>query len=175
MRYILTGTPGSGKTALLRHLETTGYAVVEEAATDVIALQQALGVAEPWRDPGFVDRVVALQRRRQLAAPDQGLTFFDRSPICTLALSRYAGRAPSRALLAEIERTERLYERAVFFVRNRGAVQPTAARRISFEDSLVFERIHEETYHQAGFTLVEVPAAPLEARIAVIREAVHGR
>ena len=43
--YILTGTPGSGKTAILRMLEDAGYLVVEEAATDVIALGQALGLA----------------------------------------------------------------------------------------------------------------------------------
>ncbi|MBM0260113.1 AAA family ATPase, partial [Micromonospora sp. 4G55] len=36
--YILTGAPGSGKTAILRQLEIDGHAVVEEAATDVIAL-----------------------------------------------------------------------------------------------------------------------------------------
>ena len=42
-RYVLTGTPGAGKTALLRAAEAAGYAVVEEAATDVIALGQAIG------------------------------------------------------------------------------------------------------------------------------------
>ncbi|HEY6490385.1 MAG: AAA family ATPase [Terracidiphilus sp.] len=35
-RFILTGMPGSGKTALLRQLELEGFGVVEEAATDVI-------------------------------------------------------------------------------------------------------------------------------------------
>lgn len=52
-RFILTGTPGAGKTVLLRQLEQDGFGVVEEAATDVIALQQAQGIAEPWTDPGF--------------------------------------------------------------------------------------------------------------------------
>ena len=33
--YILTGDAGAGKTAALRLLEASGYAVVEEAATDV--------------------------------------------------------------------------------------------------------------------------------------------
>lgn len=50
-RFILTGTPGSGKTALLRRLEIDGHAVVEEAATDVIALRQAEEIDEPWREP----------------------------------------------------------------------------------------------------------------------------
>jgi predicted ATPase len=53
VRYVLTGAPGSGKTAVLRLLETRGHAVVEEAAKDVIALENALGCAEPWADPGW--------------------------------------------------------------------------------------------------------------------------
>jgi predicted ATPase len=67
--YILTGAPGSGKTAVLRMLEDAGYLVVEEAATDVIALGQALGCASPWEEAGFIDKVVALQRRRALGGP----------------------------------------------------------------------------------------------------------
>ena len=35
-RYIVTGAPGAGKTAIIRHLEIDGFSVVEEAATDVI-------------------------------------------------------------------------------------------------------------------------------------------
>jgi predicted ATPase len=168
--HILTGTPGAGKTAILRHLELDGHPVVEEAATDVIALLQALG--QPWQGGDFVDRVVALQRLRQLAAPEAA--FFDRSPVCTLALSRYSGLNPSSGLLAELDRltAQRHYDRTVFFVRNQGFVEPTAARRISFTDSLRFERIHEETYLELGFDLVDVPAGPLPARVAAVLEVV---
>ena len=94
--YILTGAPGSGKTAILRMLETVGYLVVEEAATDVIALENALGCDAPWEEPSFTDKIVALQRQRQeraLAGRNGQVVFFDRSPVCTLALSRYLGFA----------------------------------------------------------------------------------
>jgi predicted ATPase len=47
-------------------------------------------------------------------------------------------------------------------------VERTAARRITLADALTFERIHEDTYRELGFELVEVPAAPLPARMAVI-------
>jgi predicted ATPase len=40
-RFVLTGAPGSGKTTILRNLSRHGYAVVNEAATDVIATKQA--------------------------------------------------------------------------------------------------------------------------------------
>jgi predicted ATPase len=52
-------------------------------------------------------------------------------------------------------------------------VQATAARRISFEDSLDFERLHEQTYRDLGFQLVEVPAGPLADRVALIRQTVR--
>lgn len=67
-RYILTGAPGAGKTTLLRALEAQGEVVVEEAATDVIALAQARGEDQPWTEPGFIDAIVRLQRQREARA-----------------------------------------------------------------------------------------------------------
>lgn len=184
--HVLTGAPGAGKTAILRHLERDGFGVVEEAATDVIALEHALGQREPWASLGFTDRIAALQRRReQLArsahdpAPGwqpgsaQHTVFFDRSPVCTLALSRFLGRPPSRLLAAEVDRVvaEGVYGDAVFFVRSLGFVTPTAARRISLADSLAFERVHEQTYLDLGFRLIDVPAGPLAGRAGLVRRA----
>jgi predicted ATPase len=174
--YILTGPPGAGKTAVLRLLETLGYAVVEEAATDVIALGNALGNKEPWRDHDFIDKVITLQRQRQrsVVVATDTTVFFDRSPACTLALSRYLGVPASPLLAGEVSRViaERMYEPTVFFIRNQGFVTATAARRISFEDSLVFERLHEQTYRDLGFEAVDVPAGPLADRVALILRAI---
>jgi predicted ATPase len=126
-RYILTGAPGAGKTAVLRQLERDGFGVVEEAATDVIALQQAKGVAEPWTDPLFIDHVIALQTSRQqrhAAGPDE-VQFHDRSAVCTAALAEYLGYPPSDGLVRELERIERegLFQRRVFFMRSLGLYQ----------------------------------------------------
>src|ERR1700761_8704508 len=103
--YVLTGAPGSGKTAILRQLEQDGFMVVEEAATDVIALAHARGQAEPWANPGFADQILVLQlRREERTAADHGLAtvFFDRSPVCTLALCRFLGQPVSPLLAAEV-------------------------------------------------------------------------
>jgi predicted ATPase len=175
--YILTGAPGAGKTAVLRLLETTGYTVVEEAATDVIALANALGLDEPWRDPAFVDKVVVLQRQRQDATQTAGnaAVFFDRSPMCTLALSQFLGFTPSSLLTREIDKVmaEGMYEKTVFFIRNQGFVRPTAARRISFEDSLPFKRLHEQIYRDLGFQLLDVSAGPLRRRVTLIEKSLR--
>ena len=173
-RYILTGTAGAGKTAVLRLLEVNGVSVVEEAATDVIALNQSMGQDRPWTEPAFIDQIVALQRHRQanMRMPETETVLFDRSPVCTLALCRYLGFAPSRLLAEEIDRIQRVsvYEPTVFFVRHQGFIERTAARRITFEDALEFERIHEQTYRELGFNLVDVPAGPLSDRVALIQQ-----
>ncbi len=176
-RYILTGTPGAGKTAVLRQLEVNGYLVVEEAATDTIALAHALGHDEPSRDTAFIDKIVTLQQLRQNRAPTLATTtvFFDRSPVCTLALCHYLGRAPSRLLTAEVDRimVDGVYQPTVFFIRNQGFVRHTAARRISFADSLVFEQCHERVYRDLGFHLIDIPVGPLAKRVALVQRAVE--
>jgi predicted ATPase len=176
-RYVLTGAPGAGKTAVLRLLETSGHVVVEEAATDVLALTHALGRGQPRHDHAFIDEIVTLQRRRQhcVGAAENATVFFDRSPVCTLALSRYLGLTTSRVLAREVDRVvaESVYETSVFFIRNQGFVEATAARRISFADSLVFEQLHEQAYRDLGFRLVEVPAGPLTDRVAVVQQTVE--
>src|SRR5450432_3982970 len=70
-RFIVTGAPGAGKTAIIRQLELDGFSVVEEAATDIIAAAQARGIAEPWTDPSFIDLITNLLRQRQIRASYQ--------------------------------------------------------------------------------------------------------
>ncbi len=171
-RFILTGAPGSGKTSILRVLRAKGYAVIDEAATDVIAAEQLRGVDEPWRDPRFIDKIIELQRSRQLgeAAAGTGDQLYDRSPVCTLALARYLEQCLSAVLTAEIERiiSQGIYQRRVFFIRPLGFIEPTAARRISYQDALKFERAHESEYSRLGFELVDIEAADVAARVAAI-------
>lgn len=171
-RYILTGTPGAGKTTLLRLLRDRGYSTVEEAATDVIAREQARGRPEPWTREEFIDQVLTLQRERRTRAahPGPAIEFHDRSPICTHALSTYLGRRPSPLLLDELERIARdaVYQPHVFFIGNLGFCEPTAARRISYADSLVFEQVHRASYRTRGYHLIDIPAAPATERAAAI-------
>lgn len=169
-RFVLTGAPGAGKTAVVRQLEIEGFGVVEEAATDVIALEQAKGIAEPWTDPGFIDRIVTLQRQRRLAASGE-TQFHDRSAFCTEALATFLGYPPPDLLVREIEELKRtgFYDRRLFFVRLMGFIEPTPARRIGLEDARRFEAVHESTYRAHGFELVFLEPGSVVDRVAAIR------
>lgn len=169
-RHIVTGAPGAGKTTIITALRELGHAVVEEAATDVIAREQALGRGDAWSEAGFLEAVTRLQQQRQLQATTTAV--FDRSPVCTLALARYLGLPVPAVLAAEVERLVRtgFYERRVFFVRLLGFMTNTAARRITLEQAARFEGFHEQAYLEHGFELIEVPAAPLPHRITLMRQ-----
>jgi predicted ATPase len=173
-RFIMTGTPGAGKTAIIRQLELEGLSVVEEAATDVIAAMQARGIPEPWKDLSFIDTVLSLQQQRRNRAsvqPDQ-LQFHDRSPICIVALSIHLGYPLSAALRKELDeiQTNGLYESRVFFIENLGFVTRSESRRISFEEAVRFEQIHKDTYRSYGFDLVFIKPGSVVERANAVKE-----
>jgi predicted ATPase len=176
-RFIITGAPGSGKTAIIRQLELDGFSVVEEAATDVIAAAHARGTAEPWTASSFIDVIAELQKTRQIRTSHEpgDVQFHDRCGVCTVALARYLGYPVSGFLTSELERikNEAIYQSRVFFIRNLGFITSTEARRISFEETLHFERIHEETYRSFGFELFAVERGGLLERVSIIKGAIR--
>lgn len=92
-----------------------------------------------------------------------------------MALAVYLGHPFTPFLASEVERVKReaIYEKRVFFVRNLGFVTPTEARRITFEETLRFEKIHEETYGHFGFELVSVEPGSVMERVSSIKAAIR--
>lgn len=172
-RYVVTGAPGAGKTAIIRQLEIDGFSVVEEAATDVIALWHAKGIAEPWTRPEFIDAVVSLQQtreRRAVCATDL-VQFHDRSVVCTAALADYLGFPRPQTLLQELQRirSDSVFQNRVMFLKNLGFITPTEARRITYEESVRFEQIHESAYRDLGFEIILIDPGSVSDRVEHIK------
>lgn len=170
-RFILTGPPGGGKTSILGRLAEAGYPVVPESATDAIAELQGRGIDEPWMDSSFVSFIAEMQRDRQIAtAGAPGPQFFDRSPICTLALARWLGHAVPRVLEEEVERVrrDRVYNGTVFFVESLGFVERSAARRMDLSAAVRFGELHADVYGECGFEVRRIGAGTVAERAEVV-------
>jgi predicted ATPase len=149
--------------------------VVEEAATDIIALWQAKGIAEAWTHPEFIDAIVSLQQARErkgACLPDL-VQFHDRSVVCTAALADYLGIARPHSLVTELRRvkTQNVFHGSVLLLRNLGFVTPTEARRITYEETVRFEQIHERTYRELGFEIISIGPASVSDRVREIKRA----
>lgn len=168
-RYIVTGTPGAGKTVLIEELARRGYASVPGAATAVIAEMSADGTDEHWLADDFVDRIVRRQHA-DLSRETARVVLHDRSVFCTLALCRHLGREVPASLIREIDEVlhGNVFERTAFLVRPLGFVVPTEARRITYEQSLAFEVWHQRTYAEYGFRLIDVPLGTVEQRADLV-------
>ena len=188
-RFIITGAPGAGKTAIIRQLELDGFGVVEEAATDVIAAAQAQGAVQPWEHPSFIDAIAHLQRDRQIRTsyqPDE-VQFHDRCVVCTAALAVYLGHPFSRAFLPanwsaskkkQSTKTEsssfailassRLPKRGESALRKRCALRKFTKRLTETSASNWSRRARKSGgtgwHHQSGHSLVGGPGRPRPSR-----------
>jgi len=158
-KYVLTGGPGSGKSSIILSLEALGCYVVREAAEDVIRLRQAHGIAEPWKEIDFQDKILALQLRREKEAEKIGkpITFLDRGTLDGLAYYQIQGREPSRAMKDERHRLyrERGYNK-VFLIENLGSCATNKVRREDLDQALELERLQEENYREAGYDVIRI-------------------
>jgi predicted ATPase len=154
-RIAVTGAPGSGKTSLLLSVAGPDIEVVDEAATEIN------------RRPEFLEQIVALRRRRRLAAHGS-LQLHDRTVFCTVALARYLQLPEPAVLHAEVDDVRGRFETRVLFVSLLGFVTPTPVRRISLDEANRFESVHRAVYEEFGFALIDIAAGTLGQRRAKV-------
>jgi predicted ATPase len=170
---ILTGAPGSGKTAVLEGLGD-GVQTVVEPAREIIAEQRAIGgTGTSEQDPALF---VALLLERSIgdyrsalrsAAP---LVLFDRGVPDCVAYAAVLGVDPS-ASLAAAERHR--YHAQVMILEPWEQIYATDDERtMSFEQTIPFHAALVDAYEGADYTLVAVPSGPVEDRVAFVRDAI---
>lgn len=173
-RVIITGGPSVGKTTTKNVFKSMGMAVVDEAATDVIAHELALGITEPWAKDGFREKIIALQKQRyqEALAKNVELVFFDRSQIDTFTYCLHLGCEPTPQLIKAVQDVvnEDYYHKTVFLLENLGFSDQNEIRCEDQEESLILEMRLEESYKKLGFTVIRVASAPVEERVTLIRD-----
>ncbi len=169
LRILISGSPGSGKTSIVKQLERMGYPVVHEAAREEIKAQQQTPGSNllPWKDvAGFSSK---LKDRILKYAGPQGTAFSDRGLPDVVTYLKRAGVED----LDEYHRALSIvnYHSTVFITPPwRKIYRTDAQRKERFEEALILHNLLLETYEQYGFNIVTLPLDNTEKRCQIILE-----
>lgn len=169
---ILTGSPGSGKTAILGRLKGE-FGCVDEPAREVLAEQRATGGRGTWdQDPSLFVHLL-LQRSIEkyvVARRSEETVIFDRGiPDCVV----YAVRAGTDAApsVAAVEAFR--YQRHVLFLEPWSDIYTTDEERImSFDDTVSFSERAERRLRTVRL-LPRSRSPDLDRRTGRLRSRVH--
>jgi predicted ATPase len=168
--HILTGAPGSGKTAILARLGDE-LLCVDEPAREVLAEQRASGGSGTWEKNASLFVHLLLHRsieKYQMALRSGRKAVFDRGiPDCVV----YALRAETdpKPSLSAVDAYR--YNPRVLFLEPWSDIYVTDEERtMSFDETLSFSKALRDVYIRSGYASIDVPRGSVDDRAAFVRE-----
>lgn len=171
--FIVTGTAGTGKSALVDELQKRGHRVFEEAQRAILTEQLAIdGPALPAKSPTkFISALLEhCISDLTLASKDERLSFFDRGIPDVAAYAIRFGVDPSAAFgLSELK----FYNHYVFVLPPWEEIFANDdLRGKTFEEYGEFHRLIVDCYAKAGFNLIDVPLCSVHDRADFILKSI---
>jgi predicted ATPase len=164
--YVLTGGPGSGKTAVIEALHQTGYARTVEAGRGIIQDQVAIGGrALPWQDTAFFAELMLSWEMRSyhMAVQSAGPVFFDRGVVDVIGYLRLLSRPVPRHMEQAAECFR--YNRRVFIAPPWQEIfAQDRERKQDFEEAMRTYQAIAAAYAERGYELIEMPLSSVEGR-----------
>jgi predicted ATPase len=172
--FVITGGPGSGKSALVDALSQRGICTMPEAGRAIIQDQVAIGgEALPWSDRrAFAELMLSWEMRSYREALKLNCpVIFDRGVPDVLG---YLGLS-NLAIPAHLERAARMfrYHHRVFIAPPWAEIfQPDAERKQSFEEARATYEAMIETYSRLDYDLTQLPLDSVQERVRFVLAAI---
>lgn len=165
--YIITGVPCSGKTTLIKHLASLGYAIITEAARNLIDAEISEGkTAREVRvnEAEFQKMVSQIRIKIENKIPPEQTIFIDTGGIPTnIAYYQIVGLDPAPV----IEEAKKRKYRGVFFL-ERLPFEKDYARVEDEKTVNDLDRLLCEAYSDLGYDVIRVPVTSVEERVKFI-------
>lgn len=169
-RIVITGGPGSGKTALIKFLEEEGHAVKHEISRDIILEAQKLGIAQLFlEDPIRFSNKLLKGRLEQFNEGEQcasPVLFYDRGMPDVTAYLDYANTDYPEHFSYTC--SQHRYDLIFVLPPWESIYQQDNERYESFRQAeLIFDFLRN-SYKNYGYTVQEVPVGPIKERVKYI-------
>jgi len=168
--FVLTGGPGSGKSAVIEALHGAGYARAVEAGRSIIQDQLAIGGnGLPWKDPiHFAELMLSWDiRSYHIAEQSIGTVFFDRGVVDVIGYLRLLGLPVPKHM--EDAATRFRYNRRVFIASPWEEIyQQDRERTQDFVEAVRTYEAMIAAYSEYGYELVKLPKITVEERMHFI-------
>jgi len=163
---VITGGPGSGKSALVEELRSRGYQGIEECARTIIRDQLLIGGrALPWIDPQLFGELLLSWHLRSYkeGVSKEGTVFFDRGAPDTVGYFVVQGLPVPEYVHTAVQKFR--YSKVVFLAPPWEEIYRTDDERVeSFEEAGLVYRAMAAAYRSAGYDLIELPLASIAER-----------
>ena len=174
--FVLTGAPGSGKSALLDCLRRSGVTAIDEPARQILAEQRSFGGhGVPERDPAlFVELMLsrAVFEYRRQEASDRPIVF-DRGVPDLIAYASLYGLDATRVLSAS--RAYR-YNPTVFFAPAWEEIYCNDdERKMTFDQARDFGERMRDAYLGLNYELLDLPRDTPGKRAGILLKALADR
>src|SRR5690606_6864020 len=171
-RIVITGGPGSGKTALINYLEKEGYQVMHEISRDVILEAQKNGIEQLFLENPILfsekllkGRLKQFHEGKNCAAP---ILFYDRGmPDVTAYMDFVDTHYPEN--FSEICLKHR-YDEIFLLPPWEEIYQQDNERYESFEQAEKIFHFLKIGYEKYGYKVIEVPVGTIKDRVNFILE-----
>lgn len=168
--FVVTGSPGSGKSTLIDALHTKGFAFMPEAGRAIIRDQvQIGGTAVPWADRAMFSELMLGWELRSWheASALETPVLMDRGVVDVVGYLTLCG-LPVPAHVEAAAQAYR-YNRKIFFAPYWEAIfGQDAERKQDRKEAEATGWVMAETYTRFGYQLVELPKASIEERVAFV-------
>jgi len=169
---VVTGGPGSGKTALLGRLQEAGFATTGEAGRGVIQEQVVIGgQALPWADRTlFAELMLSWEMRSYRAAQrHEDVVVFDRGVPDVVGYLRLCKLAVPAHVSAAAETY--CYNRRVFIAPPWPKIfEQDDERKQDLEEAEQTYRAMVNIYTRLGYELLTLPKVDIEGRAQFVKE-----
>lgn len=157
--YVITGTPCSGKTTLLRFLKEKGYKTVDEAARTYIdqGLKKGKSIEQiRGNELFFQEKVLELKIKIEQNLPKDEIIFFDRGIPDSEAFYKMSGALSSIALKNLREAINNCSYKKVFLL-DFFDYKKDYARTETKEQQIQIHNLLKESYKKIDTPIIEVP------------------